>query len=215
MGTQKIIGTECCYIFGAAPISDYEYISIKPLSGDYVICADGGYRHARALGIKADAVIGDFDSSDKPEDEFVIEYPSKKDDTDTMLAVKTGLAAGYKRFKIYGALGGRFDHSVANVSALFYLNMHGAKGALIDDKNIVYSLCGESSIIIPKQNESKISLLPFSDRVTGITSENLVYPLNNAVLTNSFPLGVSNDFAGMSAKISIKSGSMIIVVSKD
>lgn len=215
MGTQKMNGSGCCYIFGAAHISDYGYITIKPKSTDYVICADGGYRHTRAIGIQADAVIGDFDSSDKPENEFVVEYPSKKDDTDTMLAVKTGLAAGYKRFKIYGALGGRFDHSVANISALFYLNMHDASGELIDEKNIVYSLCGESGITIPKRSGFKISLLPFSDRVTGVSVENLVYPLNDAVLTNSFPLGVSNEFAGLSAKISIKSGSMIIVVSKD
>lgn len=205
----------CCYIFGAAPIDDYSYINIKLNSDDYVICADGGYRHAKRLSLAVDAVIGDFDSDNKPEDEFVIEYPAKKDDTDMMLAVKAGLAAGYKRFKIYGALGGRFDHSLANLSVLLYLNRHSARGTLFDKRNTVYALSDSQSIKLTKKDGYKISLLPFSQSVTGIFASGVSYPLENAELTNSFPLGVSNEFAAASAEISIKSGDLAVVLSRD
>ena len=84
-----------------------------------ILCADSGLRHARALGISPDWVLGDFDSSsEQPEGESVLRYPPEKDDTDTMLAVKQALSLGAEEIQIYGGLGGRFDHSIANVQTL-------------------------------------------------------------------------------------------------
>ena len=101
-----------------------------------ILCADSGLRHARALGISPDWVLGDFDSSsEQPEGESVLRYPPEKDDTDTMLAVKQALSVGAEEIQIYGGLGGRFDHSIANVQTLRYLSEHGAVGSLCDAQN--------------------------------------------------------------------------------
>ena len=67
-----------------------------------ILCADSGLRHARALGISPDWVLGDFDSSsEQPEGESVLRYPPEKDDTDTMLAVKQALSVGAEEIQIY------------------------------------------------------------------------------------------------------------------
>lgn len=204
-----------CYVFGAGPISDYGHINIKKQKDDCVICADGGYLHANKLGLDIDVIIGDFDSKEKPEDYFVIEYPTKKDDTDMMLAVKHGLASGYRDFKIFGGLGGRFDHSIANVSLLLYLNTCGASGVLVDEKNYVYAVSDEDNITLNKLEGYKVSLLSLTDKVTGVTTTGLEYELDNAVLENTFPLGISNEFIENTAKISIKSGNLLVILSKD
>ena len=37
------------------------------------------------------------------------------------------------------------------------------------------------------------------------------YPLENAVIENTFPIGVSNEFTDKSAKIAVKNGTLLIV----
>ena len=99
-----------CYIFGAGERTS---CAVKPAPSDIVIAADGGFDYINALGLHANVVLGDFDSVTTrrlPPD--CIRYPSKKDDTDLVLAVKLGLEKGYSEFVIYGGLGGRLDHTL-------------------------------------------------------------------------------------------------------
>ena len=106
-------------------ISGGDYSPIDNLSFDCVIACDRGYLHARKMGIRPDLIIGDFDSAPFPDVSVPVEsYPARKDDTDTMLAVKHGLLKGFDRFVILGALGGRLDHTIANLSVLEYLKAH-------------------------------------------------------------------------------------------
>ena len=102
-------------IFGAGPVVDYEAVrELLPKAPFYLIAADGGLRHARALGLVPDAFIGDMDSlreEDLPEGAIL--YPSQKDDTDMMLAVKKAMALGVRKVLLLGGLGGRLDHICA------------------------------------------------------------------------------------------------------
>ena len=105
------MSTGICYIFGAGERSGGG-ISLAP--DDLVIAADGGFDYLEELGLRADYVLGDFDSVvsyDLPSDS--IRYPKEKDDTDMMLAVKLGLEKNYTEFAIYGGLGGRRDPPTA------------------------------------------------------------------------------------------------------
>ena len=117
-----------CIIFGAADFTQL----IEPVTPeDYIIAADGGLRHTQALGLTPQEILGDFDSLGYiPQGATV--YPVEKDDTDTMLAIKRGLALGYRRFLLYGGMGGRrLDHTMANFQALAYLAAHNALGFLV------------------------------------------------------------------------------------
>ena len=118
-----------CYIFGAG---SFYGLDRCPRADDFIIAADGGWLACRKTGITPDLLLGDFDSlSTQPDFPNILRVPVEKDDTDTMLAVKTGLERGETEFHIYGGMGGRrTDHTIANFQALLYLARRGAQGWL-------------------------------------------------------------------------------------
>ena len=123
-----------CIIFCAAGFEDL----VQPIEKeDFVIAADGGLVHTKALGILPNEILGDFDSLGyAPEGANV--FPVEKDDTDAMLAVRHGLRLGYREFVLYGSLDGpRLDHTVANFQTLQYLCDHGASGYLAGNSYLV------------------------------------------------------------------------------
>ena len=214
-----------CYIFGAAPVADASWISLIPQAGDLVICADGGLSLARRAGVEPDWIVGDFDSADAPpggeepqktarDGGRVIRVRPEKDDTDLALAVAQGRKLGYARFVVYGALGGRFDHSIANVQMLTGCAAEGVRILLRDRDNEVTALCG-GELRIPKNGFRYFSVFSMTDEAAGVTIRGAAYPLEDAVLTNRFPLGVSNEVAGDEASVSVKAGVLLIVCSRD
>ena len=92
-----------CYIFGAG---SFYGLDRCPRADDFIIAADGGWLACRKTGITPDLLLGDFDSlSTQPDFPNILRVPVEKDDTDTMLAVKTGLERGETEFHIYGGMG--------------------------------------------------------------------------------------------------------------
>ena len=196
-----------CIIFCAA---GFEALARPIGAGDHVIAADGGLRHTRKLGITPDTVLGDFDSLGfTPEGANV--FPVEKDDTDAMLAVRRGLQLGYREFLLYGSLDGpRLDHTVANFQTLQYLADHGAVGYLIGNTTMV-TVVKDGSISFPAGATGTVSVFCMGPDAQGVTLEGLYYPLQNGTLTPGFPLGVSNHFTGANAKISVETGSLLVL----
>ena len=109
-------------------------LSAAPAPEDTVIAADGGWRICREEGIVPDLLLGDFDSLHTvPDFGHIRRVPVEKDDTDMMLAIKEGLARGETDFRLYGGVGGRTDHTIANLQGLLYLAERGAQGWLYGD----------------------------------------------------------------------------------
>lgn len=177
---------------------------------DYLIAADGGFAHVQALGQKPDAILGDFDSLGYvPENANI--FPVEKDDTDAMLAVRHGIAKGYKEFLLYGTLDGpRLDHTVANFQTLQYLADHGARGYLIGLTQIATVIQAEA-VRFPACAEGIVSLFCLGSDARGVTLKGLKYPLENGCLSPGFPLGVSNHFLGNAAEISVAQGSLLML----
>lgn len=203
-----------CYIFAGSPDAKCRNIIFD--DERYVICADGGLRHALRLGIEPDVIIGDFDTykAKLPDKWEIIKYPPEKDDTDTMLAVKLALSRGYKNITICGGLGGRLDHTFANIQALRYILRHGGNGELVDDSNVA-TMQGPGVKVYSRLRGYYCSLFSFGDECSGITATGFKYPLKNGVLKNSFPLGASNVVTGKSGVISIEKGTLLVIFSKD
>lgn len=200
-----VINMSVCYIFAALPGGAPPVI--RP--GDLVIAADAGYR--RLGGIKPDFVVGDFDSlGAAPENETVIRHPVHKDDTDTLLAVKLGLDRGYRQFVIFGGLGGRLDHTLANLQTLAYLTGRGARGCLSGDGECVI-LLHNGTVCFAGGQSGIVSVFAHGGSARGVTEEGLEYPLTEATLTCDYPLGVSNAFTGAPARITVRNGNLIIV----
>ena len=177
-----------------------------------IICADGGYAHAKRFGIKPDIIVGDFDSydyHDLPNVE-IITAPTHKDDTDTLMAVKTALEEGADSIILVGALGGRFDHTYANIQTLAYALKKGVHMEISDGKNIIMLLKPGGHKI--KRGGKYFSIFAFTEKLDIKKLSGTAYPLECAVLTNSYPLGVSNEFTEECAEIEISDGIALVTL---
>jgi len=185
-------------------------------NSDIIIAADGGLDRLRPLGIAPDVIIGDFDSvSAIPESGAgeVIALPRRKDDTDTLAAVRYGLERGFTRFHIWGGTGGRADHTAANIQTLVFISHRGGEGWLYGEGVAITALTGDSAEVTGKKG-AYVSVFSHTDISEGVTFRGLRYPLEDATLTNDFPLGVSNEFEEERAVIEVKRGTLIIYISR-
>ena len=183
-----------------------------PAPGDLVIAADAGYRTCRALGIVPDLLLGDFDSMDQPQGvSNVLRAPVEKDDTDTMLAVKTALERGCTDIRLYGGTGGRrLDHTLANLQTLLFLRRRGARGWLYD-RDFLWTVIENETLRIDRQVEwGLFSAFCLGERAEGVEETGFQYPLHDAVLTADFPLGVSNHFLEPRASVSVRRGALAV-----
>ena len=196
-----------CIVFCAAEFDGL----IRPISpDDRIIAADGGLMHTQKLNITPHEILGDFDSLGYvPQGADV--FPVEKDDTDAMLAVRRGLALGYREFLLYGSLDGpRLDHTVANFQTLQYLADRGAHGYLIGTRYVA-SVVKNGTVCFPAGCRGILSAFCLGPDARGVTLEGLHYPLENGTLTSGFPLGVSNHFTGEAARITVKDGSLLLL----
>ncbi|MDR1629384.1 MAG: thiamine diphosphokinase [Oscillospiraceae bacterium] len=197
-----------CLIVGAG---SFDLRRFETAERDYVIAVDGGYSHLAKLGIMPDMLLGDFDSlPDVPAHPNIIRHKPEKDDTDMMLAVKTALELGFREFHIYGALGGRLDHTQANLQTLAYLAETGAKGYLIGE-GIVATALQNGRLSFQKDCAGYISVFCHSEQSIGVYERGLKYSLTDATLFSTMPRGVSNEFLGREAFVSVREGTLIVM----
>lgn len=197
-----------CYIVGAG---NHYGLDFEKKPGDLLIAADGGYGAVQEAGMQADLVIGDFDSLGyRPEGEQTVTLPTEKDVTDTWAAVEAGKKCGYGRFRLYGCTGGRIDHTMANLQTLAHLSQEGMEAELVDEGQIITALTDGTKHFGPEW-QGFLSVFAYSDRCRGVTLTGLKYPLREAELRSDFPLGVSNEFLGVTSSITVRSGTVLLV----
>lgn len=201
-----------CVIFTAHCEGDPRE-AYQPEEGDYVLCADAGWKLAEACGVQPALVIGDFDSSDAPYAENVERHPVMKDDTDTMLCLRRGLKLGYERFLFVGGFGGRLDHTMANLQTLAFAARFGAQAEMCDGRT--WATAVQNGSVRIKRRPGKLSMFSMGDRCSGITSTGTVYNLTDGALDNFFPLGVSNEFVADEATVTVKNGTLLIMTADD
>lgn len=200
-----------CVIVGGAPIGEYKRIENLLKDDDYIIVCDCGLDHVETLGIKADLIVGDFDSHQVPATKTeTIVLPCKKDDTDTVFAVKEAIKRGFEEFLIIGAIGGRFDHSLGNISILTRLHRLGKKAIIADDYSLM-EMVSDKPVFI-EDSYSYFSLLNVTGTAKGITIENAEYNLNNAEITCEYQYGVSNEVVkGCTARVIVDEGELLLI----
>jgi len=184
---------------------------------DVIIAADGGLQHCQRLGIHPAVVIGDLDSADpqalewaKAAGALVMQYPPAKNETDLELALMYAIDQGIQQIRIVGALGGRTDHALANLLLLSRYDDPHLDVRFEDGIEEVFFI--RSVGVSEGQANDLVSLLPFDGRdVTGVTTDGLAYPLTNETLVYGKTRGVSNILLGAQAKVSIQSGLLLCV----
>lgn len=180
---------------------------------DFCVAVDGGYIACKRAGITPHELVGDMDSLG----DFAVQsgikttvMPCEKDETDTMLALSHAVAQGCSDITLTCALGGRLDHTIANLHTLCHMAKSGLRGRIISDDT-----CAEvftpGAFSLPRESYNTFSLFPLGAQCAGVCIEGAAYPLSDYTLKNSVPLGVSNEFTGESAEISFKTGELLVI----
>ena len=201
-------GEPVCYIVGAGDCAE---LTIQKAPGDLVLAADGGLVYLDRAGITPDLVLGDFDSLEEEPHGHVLTYPSEKDETDMFLAVRYAVEHGFRRIEIYGGLGGkRLDHTLANIQTIVWAAHRGVRARLLGESVTLYAVT-DGELCFPAGRKGGVSVFCSGDRAEGVDLIGLKYPLDNATLTDEFPLGVSNEFTGKPSVIRVCRGTLVVL----
>lgn len=210
-----------CIVIGAGDltVNRLEYDPEK----DYLIAVDGGIMYCQILEVEPDLLLGDFDSVNEEWKEAIntiaLRVPEKveqlcpeKDDTDMYAALKRGLEAGYRDFRIYGGTGGRLEHTIANIQCLLFLKHQGAKGYIMDGSGMMLVVENES-VSFRREMEGYLSVFSLGKEARGVTLTGLKYPLDGYTMKNDYPIGISNEFIGEEATVTVEDGQLVLLVS--
>ncbi|WP_308634314.1 thiamine diphosphokinase [Paenibacillus silvisoli] len=205
-------------IFTGGRLGRWALELIRP--GDVLIGADAGALFLIEHGLRPDIALGDFDSVTPEQLSFIreksgetLDYdPIDKDYTDTELAWRLALSKQPKELLLLGALGTRFDHSLANVH-LLRMPQHGTQAKIRDERNCIHLVSDRLALV--DEGFTYVSLLPLSEKVTGITLTGFQYPLQDATLEIGQSLGISNKLLGSEGLIEVRQGMLLVIQSRD
>lgn len=200
-----------CVVIGGAPIADPARLRSYLRPDDFTIYCDCGLRHMQTLGAPADLIVGDFDSHAAPRLPVeTITLPREKDDTDTVFAVREALRRGFSDFLLLGVIGGRLDHTLANVSILLMLDSLGKPALAVDDYSEFSVVSREPACVAP--TFPYFSLLAIDGPAEGVTIEHAKFPLVNGTVTPDYQFAVSNEPAnGDTAWVRVSKGRLLLV----
>ena len=187
-----------------------------------VIAADSGLAIADRLELEIDYIVGDFDSV--PE-EVLMKYqrkstpietfPREKDKTDTHIAIELALMHNATSIVIAGATGSRMDHAMANIHLLLLPMRVGVSAAMIDANNKIYLRNKSFTLVKSEQFGDYVSLLPFTERVSGLTLKGFKYPLDHIILEAGCSLGISNEISEDIAEVELSDGILLVIEARD
>jgi thiamine pyrophosphokinase len=204
-------------IFANGQVSDLEAARAALRPSDMLISADGGLRYYRALGLQPHAVVGDLDSLEPDEHAALAQagvrverFPARKDETDLELALRFALAQGAVDVLIFGALGGRWDQTLANLLLPAHPDFRAVRVRLLDGPQQIYLVQGET--VIEGQPGDTVSLIALNGDAHGVTTGALEYPLARGTLRFGSTLGISNVLVGTRATVRVESGLVACVV---
>lgn len=205
-------------IFAAGPETEYHYIRnyLEMHPNAVIACADGGVRHAYALGLTPDIVIGDFDSYlDSHQGKEFIRLCPEKDDTDTQHCLIHLINCGCTEITVVCATGGRLDHLLANLSLCEQANALGGRCAIMDKQNLVFLHEGGCQHFKMGQTYQYFSIIPLDAVLYNVTIIGAKYPLKGATISRPGMISISNEPSSEVFTIEIGQGAALIVLSRD
>lgn len=212
-----------CIISGGSINHDFALDFMKHIKPDTIIAVDRGLVFAYQNHLPVDVIIGDFDSvpgdvlkhyQNQPQ-VSIRAYNPEKDATDTQIAIEQAVALGSKKIWILGGTGSRMDHCLGNINCLALALAAGIPAAIVDEHNQISLINQEAELARASQFGTYVSFLPFGETVTGLNLIGFKYPLTEHTLRNTDGLGISNEIKEEKAKVTFRSGTLIMIQSKD
>ncbi|WP_284139908.1 MULTISPECIES: thiamine diphosphokinase [unclassified Virgibacillus] len=189
---------------------------------DIWIGADLGATYIIEAGMKLDYALGDFDSVDKLQKNLIEKhasnykaYPDEKDETDLEIALNKAIELNPQKVYLFAVTGGRLDHTLVNVQALYLLLEKGIRGIIVDNLNELEVTKPGSYTVQENGRYPNISFLPLTNSVTGLTLQGFYYPLKAATISLGSTRCISNKLISNSGTFSYTEGILILVKSRD
>jgi thiamine pyrophosphokinase len=203
-------------IFANGVLPDVEKARSLLQADDFILCADGGTRHAFALGVRPSMVIGDFDSLSEEERKKVeragakiVRYSHDKNETDLELAIHHALELKPTSIVILAALGDRLDQTLGNLALMSDQSL-AALDMRLDDGLEEAFFCRSRSELYGNSGDL-VSLIPWHGLVEGIHTQGLKWPLHNETLYPERTRGISNELLGTNGSVSLTAGLLLII----
>lgn len=199
-----------CALVGAAPFERDHFLAER---FDEVIAVDGGFSSLRDAGVLPGAAIGDFDSLGfVPQNLETEVHPTMKDESDLALALSWAQRRGHEAVAVYGALGSRLDHTVATFQALTHAAKCGMRVVAVGEGSLVVALSAgaRNALELPADASGTLSVFAATDCARGVCERGLLYEVEDACFTNDSTLGLSNEFKGAAATISLEEGVLLV-----
>ena len=189
--------------------------------GFFIIAVDKGLETVYAHRIIPDLIMGDFDSVTegilqyfREKDVTIVDFPIRKDATDTQLALEEAIERGAAEITIIGATGSRLDHTISNINILGIAAKHHIPCSIIDSYNEI-SLLVETTEVYESENKKYISFLPYTEDVEGLTLQGFEYPLLNYHLKKDTSIAISNVLQDRAGRVSFTKGILIMLRTRD
>jgi thiamine pyrophosphokinase len=205
-------------IFANGELSQPDLIRAYLRPADRIFCADGGTRHALALGLTPQAIVGDLDSLEPDivarmaaAGVVIQRHPARKNQTDLELALTLAVAETPDEILLLTALGGRLDQMLANILLLTRPEYAPARLILADGRQWATLLRSDQSLSIPGQPGDTLSLIPLTPTVSGVTLTGVEWPLNRAALSLGSTWTISNTLLSPPAMLQIGEGLVLVV----
>ncbi len=206
-----------CIVIGASPELTGDLIRTYVSPADTVFCADGGAALALSLGLTVDLIVGDFDSWTPPgvlpAGTQLIRLNTEKDETDMQYALSEGVKRGHTSFVLLGGVGGRLDHTLANIASLEWLLSRGCEGLLAGAQCEV-RLGRAQTLRFDGQVGHTLSIFPHGCPACVVSGDGVQYPLHALTLTSDMPLGVSNRILDVRCHVTVEEGTAVFLLQK-
>lgn len=201
-----------CIIFSGGDM-DTDRIWKAEYGRDFILCADGGFRHALRLGVTPDMIIGDLDSGIEsyPDEIRHRIFPAEKDKTDTNLCLDFAIENGYDDVLLLGGFGGRRDHEYSHYCLMYHALRHGVRMRMVSGTQEIWM---ENAPFVLYPNEKKyISFFPFGGDVKDFCVHGLKYEAEEMILRCDCVQASSNQFDGGNlAEICFAKGGTVLVM---
>lgn len=200
-----------CALVGAVEFNAADF-QVRQAAGefDFVIAVDAGFAHLEAIGVAPDMAVGDFDSLGYvPKARRVSRHPVKKDKSDMELAMEKAVAWDHDELVIYGALGARLDHTLANLQLFARFSERDVYVTAIGDTYAVRLLTGPDVFELPV-TQGTVSVFSANDTARGVIERGMAYSLDDEPLSNRTSRGLSNELTGEEATVAVEQGTLYV-----
>lgn len=178
---------------------------------DEVYAVDAGFEHLEGVGCVPDMAIGDFDSlGHRPQCRRVIELPVEKDKSDLEVAMDRVKTRRYDEVVIYGAIGGRLDHTMANLQMCAKFAEEGMGVTFVAQDCAIRIVVGPDAYDLPLLERGTVSVFAATDECHGVIERGMKYSIDDETITNRTTRGLSNELQGVEAVVAIEEGTLYV-----